>query len=42
VDVHAAALKHGVSAEDGIYGAEHALYIAYLDTDKNIVANMRH
>jgi hypothetical protein len=33
VDVHAAALKHGVIAEDGIYAAQHAVYIAYLDDD---------
>jgi predicted hotdog family 3-hydroxylacyl-ACP dehydratase len=31
VDVHAAARKHGVTAEDGIYAAQHAVYIAYLD-----------
>jgi predicted hotdog family 3-hydroxylacyl-ACP dehydratase len=33
VDVHAAALKHQVSAEDGIYAAQHAVYVAYLDDD---------
>jgi predicted hotdog family 3-hydroxylacyl-ACP dehydratase len=33
VDVHAAAFKHGVSAEDGTYAAQHAAYVAYLDDD---------
>jgi hypothetical protein len=33
VEVHAAALKHGVSAEDGTFAAQHAVYIAYLDDD---------
>ncbi len=33
MDIHAAALKHGVSAQDGVYAAHHAVYIAYLDDD---------
>jgi hypothetical protein len=33
VDVHAAALKRGVSAADGTYAAQHAVYLAYLDDD---------
>ncbi len=35
MDVHVAALKHGVSAEDGTYAAQHAVYVAYLDDDSH-------
>lgn len=30
---HKSALKHGVSEEDGIYAAEHHVYVAELDDD---------
>ena len=33
MDVHAAALKHGVSDEDGILAAQHPVFISYLDDD---------
>jgi len=33
VDVHAAALKHGVSADDGIEAAQHPVFVSYLDDD---------
>lgn len=33
MDVHAAALKHGVSAQDGVYAAQHAVYVSDLDDD---------
>ncbi len=33
MDVHAAALKHGVSADDGIQAAQHPVFVAYLDDD---------
>ncbi|TCN41218.1 hypothetical protein EV641_1331 [Rhodococcus sp. SMB37] len=31
---HKSALKHGISAEAGIYAAEHHVYIADLDDDR--------
>ena len=33
MDVHAAALKHGVSSDDGIQAAQHPVFVAYLDDD---------
>jgi hypothetical protein len=33
VKVHAAALKHGVSAEDAAHAAGHAVWIDYLDDE---------
>lgn len=31
MDVHPAALKHDVEAQDGLYAAEHPVYVAQLD-----------
>ena len=33
MDVHAAALKHGVSVDDGIQAAQHPVFVSYLDDD---------
>ena len=33
MEVHAAALKHGVSADDGIQAARHPVFVPYLDDD---------
>jgi hypothetical protein len=33
VQAHSSALKHGISAEDGIHAADHAVYVADLDED---------
>jgi FAD/FMN-containing dehydrogenase len=33
VRAHRSALKHGISAESGIYAAKHHVYIAELDDD---------
>ncbi len=33
MDAHPAALKHGVSADDGIEAAQHPVFVAYLDDD---------
>jgi hypothetical protein len=33
VNVHTAALRHGVEAEDSIYAAQHPVYVAEFDED---------
>ncbi len=33
MQVHQSALRHGVSAEDGTYAAEHWVYVADLDEE---------
>lgn len=33
MQAHSSALKHGISAEDGIHAAGHAVYVADLDED---------
>lgn len=33
MQAHSSALKHGVSAEDGIHAADHQVYVADLDED---------
>ena len=38
--VHRSALKHGVTAEDALYAAEHYLYVADLD-DENPMREFR-
>jgi hypothetical protein len=40
VQVHRSALKHGVTAEDGLYAAEHDVYVADLD-DENPMREFR-
>ena len=38
--VHRSALRHGVTAEDGLYAAEHCVYVADLD-DENPMREFR-
>jgi hypothetical protein len=40
VRVHRSALRHGVTAEDGLYAAEHYVYVADLD-DENPMREFR-
>jgi hypothetical protein len=40
VRVHRSALKHGVTAKDALYAAEHYLYVADLD-DENPIREFR-